>query len=182
MVDIIQRNEQTRLLLEQIATEDLLTGLPSQRAADRQLQQSLSLAGRQQQPLGIALLNVDNFKRVNDRYGHTVGDQVLVQLVAHLKDILRGGDWIARCGGDQFIVVIFADRNGTRISLERIRTEIANLNLTVVSAEIKLTVSIGFTMARGGLEAQACLDRAQVALSQVKQSGRNRVKIFTTPA
>lgn len=182
VVDIIQRFERSRLLLEQIATEDLLTGLPTQRAADRQLQQSLSLGGRQQLPIGIALLSIDNFKRVNDRYGDAAGDQVLVQLAAHFKDTLRGGDWVARWEGDQFLVVIFADRNGTRIALERIRSEIANLNVTVASAEIKLTVSIGFTMARGALEAQACLERAQIALSQARQGGRNRVKIFTTPA
>ena len=181
VADTIQRFEQSRPI-EQIATEDLLTGLPNRRAADRQLQQSLSLAGQQQLPLGIALLNVDNFKQVNDRYGHQVGDRVLVELAKYLEDNLRGGDWVARWGGDEFLVVIFADTNGTQIALEQIQSAVAELKVTVASAEIKLTVSIGFTMAKGAQKPQACLARAEVALSQAKQAGRNRIEISTTSA
>lgn len=177
--DTIQRFERSQQQLEQI-TAEVLTGLPNRHAADRQLQQSLSLAERHKLPLGIALLGVDNFQHVNDRYGHAVGEQVLVQLAEHLQDNLRGGDSLVCWGGEKFLVVIFTDIDGTRIALERIRSTVANFNLTVANAEIQLTVSIGFTMARGAEKPQACLERAEVALSSAKQAGRNRVEFFTT--
>lgn len=178
--DTIQRSER-RPLLEQIASEDLLTGLLNQRAAFKQLQQNLSLAARQQLPLGIALVNIDNFIHISDCYGYAVGDRVLVQLALHLQDKLLYGDWIARWGEDEFLAVIFANRDDTQTCLEQIQSEIANLNITIANAEINLTVSIGFTMARG-IEPQACLELAEVALSRAKQAGRNQLEFFTNLA
>ena len=175
VADAIQIFERNRIVLEQLAFEDPLTGLLNRRAADRNLQQSLNLALRNQLPLGIAYLDVDHFKRINDHYGHAVGDQVLVKLSQYLQDRLRGSDWVARWGGEEFLLVLFAEENGIRVALERIRSELASLRIIGAGSEIQFTVSIGLTMVNDTDNPQTCLERADQALYQAKQAGRNRV-------
>lgn len=175
VADAIQIFEQNRIMLEKFATEDFLTGLPNRRAADIQLQQSLNLALRNQMPLCIALLDIDYFKQVNDSYGHAVGDQVLTELSKCLKQRSRGGDWVARWGGEEFLLVLFADKHGCHSALERIREQLANLRVVSAGTSIQFTVSIGFTTVGQDYNPLACLERADRALYQAKQAGRNRV-------
>lgn len=175
LTDAIQTFEQNRILLERLAAEDFLTGLPNRRAADERLRQCLNLALRNQMPLCVALLDIDYFKHINDTYGHAVGDLVLVRLSLYFKEKLRGSDWVARWGGEEFLLVLFSDIYGSRVALERIRRELANMRVISTGVEIAFTVSVGFTVARREDYPQACLERADRALYQAKQTGRNRV-------
>lgn len=172
----VQTFEQRRLALEQLASEDFLTGLLNRRAADDRLQQSLKLADRDELPLGVAMLDVDQFKQINDHFGHGVGDQVLVTLSWHLKQLLRGSDWAARWGGEEFLIVLFSRPAGVEIALERVRTGLARLAVVTDNTEVKFTVSIGYTMAQSNDQPQSCVERADRALYEAKQAGRNRLK------
>jgi len=172
----VQRFEQRRIALEQLASEDFLTGLLNRRAADDRLQQSLRLATRDGLYLGVAMLDVDQFKQINDHFGHGVGDQVLVTLSWHLKQLLRGSDWAARWGGEEFLIVLFSRPAGVETALERVRTSLARLTVVTDSTEVKFTVSIGYTMAQPNDQPQACVERADKALYEAKQSGRNCLK------
>ena len=119
---------------------------------------------------------MDYFKRINDTHVHAAGDHVLIKLAKYLKEKLRGNDWVARWGGEEFLIVLFADGGGTRSALERIRTEISNSQVSFADAHIEFTVSIGFTLVNSTDNTQACLQRADAALYQAKHSGRNRVE------
>lgn len=174
----LQTFEQRRMRLEQVATEDFLTGLLNRRAAEDRLRQSISLAARNHLPLCVALMDVDWFKQINDKHGHTAGDQVLVRLSQHLRQILRESDWVARWGGEEFLLVMFAEAEGARIGLERIRQELAQLRVPIEKREISFTVSIGYTVVQFEEPFQACLNRADAAMYQAKEAGRNRVQLL----
>ncbi len=174
----IQAFERRQRTLEQLASEDFLTGLPNRRAADDRLRQNLRLAVRDKLPLCIAVIDIDQFKQINDQHGHAVGDQVLVALSRELKQTLRGSDWAARWGGEEFLVVLFSEPRGAGIALERVRASLARLVIATDQDEVKFTVSIGFGMVHPGDQLQTCLERADQALYQAKQAGRNRVQFY----
>ena len=181
VVDAIQIFEQNRITLERLAAEDFLTGLPNRRAASSQLQHSLNLVIRNQLPLCIALLDVDHFKQINDNYGHAAGDQVLMRLSQSIKERLRGSDWAARWGGEELLLVLFTDNNGALVALERLRMQLADTRVISAEAEIQFTVSIGCTSVVADDNSLACLERADRALYQAKQAGRNRI-VFSSDA
>lgn len=171
----VQTFEQRRLALEQLAAEDFLTGLHNRRAAEDRLRQCLSLVARDKLSICVALMDIDWFKRINDQYGHATGDQVLIALSRHLKQLLRESDWAARWGGEEFLLVFFSDIEGTRSALQRICNDLAGLTVVAGNAEIRFTVSIGFTVAQSDDSVLDCVERADRALYQAKQVGRNCV-------
>jgi diguanylate cyclase (GGDEF)-like protein len=176
----IRTFEQRRLVLEQLAAEDFLTGLHNRRAAEDRLRQCLSLVARDQLAICVALMDIDWFKQINDQYGHAAGDQVLIALSRHLKQILRESDWAARWGGEEFLIVLFSEIEGTENALQRIRTDLAGLTVVVDNAEVRFTVSIGFTVAQLDDPVLSCVERADRALYQAKQAGRNHVHACET--
>ena len=178
VADTVQAFERRRLALEQRASEDFLTALLNRRAADDRLRQSLRLAARDNLPLCVAIMDVDRFKQINDQYGHAIGDQVLTTLSWHLRQILRGSDWAARWGGEEFLLVLFSEAKGGGIALERVRKDLAKLTLEEDQAEVKFTVSIGFTAAYPDDQPQTCVERADKALYQAKQAGRNCIHFY----
>lgn len=178
----VQTFERRQRTLEQLASEDFLTRLPNRRAADDRLRQSLRLAARDRGPLCIALMDIDQFKQINDQYGHAIGDQVLARLSQELKIVLRGSDWAARWGGEEFLLVLFSNVEGTQTALERVRVSLARLTIATDRATIKFTVSIGFTKAHAGDQPQTAVERADQALYLAKQAGRNRVRFYELEA
>lgn len=176
----IRTFEQRRLVLEQLAAEDFLTGLHNRRAAEDRLRQCLSLVARDKLTVCVALMDIDWFKQINDQYGHSTGDQVLITLSRHLKQLLRESDWAARWGGEEFLLVLFSGIEGARIALERICNDLAGLTVVTDNAEIRFTVSIGFTVAQLNDPVLGCVERADKALYQAKQAGRNRVHACKT--
>ena len=174
----IQTFEQRRIALEQLAAEDFLTGLHNRRAAEDRLQQCFSLVTRDKLAICVALIDVDRFKQINDQYGHGVGDQVLAILGRHLKQLLRKSDWAARWGGEEFLLVLYSGPVGAQKALERVCASLAGLTVSTREVEIRFTVSIGFTAVQLEDCLLNCIERADRALYQAKQAGRNQVHFY----
>lgn len=160
--DVTHEDDQLRQSQAKAAT-DALTGLPNRRAADDYLK--VMLGGSS--PVSIAIFDVDHFKRVNDTYGHGVGDEVLRQVASTLTSSARGGDFVARWGGEEFIAVVRAGADGARALAERVRSGVEQLS----SPAGKVTLSAG--VAR--IHAIDEVSRADERLYEAKRAGRNCV-------
>jgi diguanylate cyclase (GGDEF)-like protein len=171
--EILQRE------LRALARVDPLTGVNNRRALDERATELLARAARRGRPLGILMLDADHFKSVNDRFGHSGGDTVLVALVANIRATLREDDVIGRIGGEEFVVLAPDTSLDDALSLaERIRVRIEHEPLQVNGGTLYLTASIGTAVALPGERDMASiLRRADAALYAAKRSGRNRVMV-----
>lgn len=161
--------------LRELAERDGLTGLLNRRAAERRLEVSVLRHRRDGRPLTVALLDVDHFKRLNDQLGHAAGDEALRATARRLVAGLRGGDWAARWGGEEFLVVLSASAPGARVALERLR-EAAR------GAVDGLTVSVGFVEASPADPPELAVVAADQALYRAKRLGRDRVEESRRPS
>jgi diguanylate cyclase (GGDEF)-like protein len=171
------RAEQAHRDLLYHATYDALTAVLNRRAVMSQLEEELARASDNRAWLSVAMLDIDHFKRINDTYGHLVGDEVLKGVVARLKESVRAGDIIGRYGGEEFIVILPGCRaDQIQTMAERMRLAIADRPLVAGNLEIPVTVSLGavFTAAAAA-PIRSLLSKADLALYQAKNSGRNRV-------
>lgn len=165
---------------------DPLTGLYNRRYAAGYLSRLLGNAGPQDW-ITVMMLDLDNFKAVNDRFGHPAGDAVLREVAARLGGSLRSSDLLARVGGEEFLIVISGlpdDR--ARAIAERLRTEVAaHPFLAAPDLAIPLSVSIGVAQARradASCDVETMLHRADAALFDAKHAGRNRVTFAAAAA
>ena len=174
--DITQRKAQEQEITR-LAMEDYLTGLPNRRAAETRLQVEWSRARRDQCSFAIALVDVDRFKLVNDQYGHQIGDQALEHVARLLFGNMRGGDWIARWGGEEFLVCFHdLDARGALTAGERARKLVRSKPVKLTQGDLPLTVSIGIALYGAESESlDAMLASAAALLYQAKQSGRDKV-------
>ncbi len=164
--------------LRKQATRDPLTGLANRSHFDAQATEALERSQRSGVPVTLLLCDVDHFKRVNDQYGHAVGDQVLVAMGQVLADNLREGDVLARWGGEEFLALMPASPlDAARATAERIRAAVAQAPLSVGPAPITLTLSFGVAQVHGPDDLQAAIARADQALYAAKHAGRNRVQL-----
>ncbi|WP_445001175.1 sensor domain-containing diguanylate cyclase [Halomonas mongoliensis] len=160
--------------LERQASRDYLTGLYNRRAFDAALRQAMQQAEGQAQPLSLLLLDIDHFKRINDRYGHEVGDRVLQSLARQLGSSLRSTDLLARWGGEEFAILLAGTSlPGAQTFANRLRTQVAEHRLQGLS----VTVSIGIGELRYGEEPDSLLSRVDRALYRAKHAGRNQVRV-----
>jgi diguanylate cyclase (GGDEF)-like protein len=161
-----QRERQTRL--EDQAHSDALTGILNRRGLDRAIEMLPQTAA-----MGVLLIDLDGFKRVNDRYGHKSGDRVLIEAAARLRDLARREDMVARLGGDEFVLVLpDADERALTSIAMRI-TAALNLPFWLDGASLTVGGSIGVSLARAGERSfAAMLEAADQALYEVKSSGR----------
>ncbi|MFD2189688.1 GGDEF domain-containing protein [Pistricoccus aurantiacus] len=166
--------------LHRLTLTDELTRLNNRRALLNKSEQALLLAHRYKRPLSLALLDIDYFKRINDRYGHPLGDQVLRQFGQTLSELIRESDVAARVGGEEFCVVM-PDTNleGATRLCERIREGVTEFGFVHKGEIISITVSIGLTHTPGGdkVSFDTLYDRADQALYLAKHNGRNRVEV-----
>lgn len=162
--------------METMATTDGLTGLTNHRTFQDRLVQLLDRAERTQQPASILLCDVDHFKRVNDTYGHPVGDEVLRQVARVLQRSVRKIDIPARYGGEEFAVVLEATGTQGALNLaERIRRDVAALVIDSDKGSFHVTMSIGVASFPDDARERAVLiERADAALYFAKENGRNR--------
>ena len=174
--DITQRKVQEQEITR-LAMEDYLTGLPNRRAAETRLQVEWSRARRDRCGFAIALVDIDRFKLVNDQYGHQIGDQALVHVARLLFGNMRGGDWIARWGGEEFLVCFHdLDARGALTAGERARKLVRSKPVKLTQGDLPLTVSIGIALYGAESESlDAMLASADALLYQAKQSGRDKV-------
>ncbi len=167
--------------LRQEATTDTLTGLANRRALDAALRESLEKAAAGQQDLSIALVDIDHFKRVNDSYGHLIGDRVLRLIANQLKACVKGRDLVARFGGEEFAVILpDTPARGAHAVAEAIRKTIeqSRIRRTDTGEHIgTVTVSLGVAQYRHGDGVEDLTRRCDEALYKAKRAGRNRVVV-----
>ena len=173
------RNAQLSIVnaeLERLATTDVLTGAWNRRKFNDLLTAELARGRRYGQDLALILFDVDHFKRVNDAFGHDVGDTVLSELAALTRSEIREVDALARWGGEEFIVLCPGTAGaGARELAERIREACA---AHVFSSAGTVTVSAGVTCRSAADTAETLFTRVDTALYEAKRSGRDRVKLL----
>ncbi|WP_192310992.1 ligand-binding sensor domain-containing diguanylate cyclase [Pseudoxanthomonas sp. PXM02] len=176
-----QAGEANAQLLEQLAYQarhDPLTRLANRRAGDAFLAEALEVSRREGRPLSVALLDIDHFKAVNDRYGHAFGDEVLSQVAALAEQLAGGRDdvLIARWGGEEFLVCQQLPWSTARARLEALREGIAQASIDAPDGDtLQCTVSIGMAELEAGQDLRDLLRVADERLYRAKQQGRNRL-------
>ena len=160
--------------LESDVLRDELTGIANRRAFEYEIKRRISEWNRRRTPLGLLMIDVDHFKRINDRYGHRVGDGALHDVAKALTSATREMDLVARYGGEEFAVILpSASVIESKASAERVRRAIAELVFTVEEHDVKLTISIGVANAMCSDDANLFVRRADTALYSAKENGRN---------
>ncbi|WLH87290.1 sensor domain-containing diguanylate cyclase [Pseudomonas sp. FP2338] len=158
-----------------LATHDALTGVYNRRRFDEKLAENSLLFQRTGRTFALLLIDADYFKRVNDTYGHAVGDEVLCQLAALIESNTRATDFVARYGGEEFAVLLpeVEEPDSPEVVAEKIRAAVAAATFATVG---HVTVSIGVSIAESAdRDSSALLKRADMQLYQAKDAGRNRV-------
>ncbi len=159
-----------------IATHDELTGAYNRRFIVDQIDRQHQMFERYGNLCSVVLLDIDLFKQVNDRYGHAVGDAVLIAFVRRLAGELRQEDFLGRYGGEEFLLVLpMTDQASAQQLTERIREMVSSKPMVVQPASLFITASFGVAQVRGGESMDSWLARADRALYRAKESGRNRV-------
>jgi len=167
--------------LEQLATTDPLTGIANRRKMTEQIAHELERARRFRHPLSLLMIDIDHFKRINDTYGHEVGDRAILAVSLLLTETMRGIDLAARFGGEEFVLLMpETHAEVAALAAERLREAMSALRvLADDGAQVALTVSIGVSSAdpMGVLDTpSSLLVRADKALYRAKKEGRNCVK------
>jgi diguanylate cyclase (GGDEF)-like protein/PAS domain S-box-containing protein len=172
--------------LAYLALHDQLTGVANRELLQRSLDQAIQRATETGEPLGVLFLDVDGFKEINDRFGHAVGDSVLVELAKRLRHGVRAGDVVGRIGGDEFVALCAnADLTATASIAQRILS-ITQVPIVVDAGVISASVSVGVSLYQPSdhepPSAEDLLVRADGAMYDSKGAGKNRVTIETHAA
>ncbi|HEX5394369.1 MAG TPA: diguanylate cyclase [Rhodocyclaceae bacterium] len=174
----------TNRKLHQVALTDFLTGFPNRRYAMARLQQDWASSIRSNRPLSCMVIDVDQFKQVNDSYGHDVGDTMLKQSAHTIKAALRTEDVICRMGGDEFLVICpDTDLDSAMVCAERVRQAMAKLAIPVGDVSLGSSVSIGVAQRVPSMaDVSALIKRADEGVYLAKAGGRNCALSAQTPA
>jgi two-component system cell cycle response regulator len=163
---------------EELATTDVLTGVLTRRTILERGATAYDQSRRQGYPLGVIMVDIDHFKRVNDAYGHQVGDRVLAAVAASLRSGVRRYDEIGRYGGEEFIVILpgCSDAEVTGVA-ERMRCEVTRLKIMEHGERLPITASFGTASCPGERQHSfdVLIEAADTALYAAKAAGRNRV-------
>ena len=177
MAAIAIRNVQSLLETRENSVRDGLTGCFNRAHALETLNAELRRARRGPIPLSLVMFDIDDFKRVNDSYGHVTGDNMLAEVGRRLADVLRTSDLKCRYGGDEFLVILpDTPAAGARHVAESIRDAMSHIAVTIGDASVAVTVSVGVATAQGDeRDAQFFVALADKALYRAKQTGRDHV-------
>lgn len=173
--DEFKQVRQEAAWFQKLANHDSLTGLPNRRQVEHALNTAATQSSRSGVPCAVLMIDIDHFKRLNDKFGHPTGDEVLRHIAARLRGELRAGNTLGRWGGEEFVVVAphtelhEAQRLGERLR-HAVRSEPA-------AGEHMVTVSIGITVYRPGDTPETLVARADRALYRAKQGGRDRHEV-----
>ncbi len=179
VIDVTAQREQEERL-QRLAHYDALTGLPNRVLLARRLEETMAHARSRGTLLGVAYLDLDGFKPVNDRFGHEAGDRLLVVASARLARALRSHDCVARLGGDEFVILLpdLADGAACERALHTVMQSIA-APYTLDTERVTVTASIGYTLyPQDDADADTLLRHADHAMYAAKQAGRNRYHQF----
>ena len=163
--------------LELLATVDYLTNIPNRRHIFEIGNKLLSLSQREQNPFSVLMFDIDFFKKINDTYGHQVGDKVLRYISSLISSTLRESDFLGRVGGEEFFVLLNKiDINGAKIIAEKIRLKIENMPYNYNNKLVPITISVGVsTLNEENNTLKKMYKKADDALYEAKRSSRNCV-------
>lgn len=175
----LQKQQQKEL--EHTAHHDMLTNLPNRLLFADRMQQAIAQALRRKQLIAVMYIDIDGFKEVNDKHGHTVGDKLLIVLAERMSSLLREGDTISRVGGDEFIVLLvdISDKESVVSFLRRL-LDVVSEQIFIEEFPINVSASIGVTFypQTQSLEAEQIIRQADQTMYRAKLSGKNRYIIF----
>ncbi|MBB4314635.1 sensor domain-containing diguanylate cyclase [Roseospira marina] len=172
LTDVTQQQE-LMAQLEYRANHDGLTGALTRQKGTADLEKETQRAQRQKHPTTIVLLDIDNFKAINDQLGHVTGDRILVEVVARLSERVRQTDSLVRWGGEEFLVILpDTDATGGGQLAEALRAAVERV---AVAGGDRVTISLGVATWRPGESLEEWVNRADAAMYQAKRAGRNRV-------
>ncbi len=166
-----------------LATTDPLTGISNRQALFMRLDEELARSGRYGRDLSIVLLDFDNFKRLNDTYGHAGGDQVLHDVAQLIRDHVRSVDIVGRYGGEELMIVLpETDADAAASIAEKLRRQVASHRIELADGHaVSITMSAGVAGGRGALSLDALVRDADGALYSAKALGRDQVYVFREP-
>ncbi|MEW8030333.1 MAG: GGDEF domain-containing protein [Candidatus Thiodiazotropha sp.] len=165
----------------QSAFIDSLTGIKNRSAFDENFSRDIEFNRRKLSDLSLLVLDIDFFKKINDHYGHAVGDLVLKEIATTVERTIRSSDALYRYGGEEFVVVL-NDTNiaGAQLLAKRIRRNVENLRIKSLK-DIRITLSVGVSAMAEQDSPESLFERADAALYQAKQNGRNQVYTAEMP-
>jgi diguanylate cyclase (GGDEF)-like protein len=180
LVEITEELRQARDALKTEATRDSLTGLWNRRSILDLLKRDMARAEREGKPLSAVMIDVDHFKRVNDRIGHPAGDEVLTQVTSRVASTLRTADILGRIGGEEFLIILYPGEGQTALEvMERARRACESEPVIIDSGEFKVTISLGAAVIDDfeDVDLSVVLKAADHALYRAKEGGRNRSEV-----
>jgi diguanylate cyclase (GGDEF)-like protein len=182
LVIIVYRTKKHRARLENLANTDGLTGLINRRKTLEMLGLQIELANRHELALSVAMVDMDNFKQVNDKYGHATGDKVLIEFSRLCRDTFRHTDIVGRIGGEEFLIVLpHTDKNSAQITLEGLRLATQELVALIDIDGLSISISCGLCQHRGQMTVETILAQVDSALYDAKDLGRNRIRMAKLP-
>ncbi len=165
-------------LMSRLVREDQLTGALNRRGLDEALAREVARAERAGASLCVAMIDIDDFKNINDSFGHQVGDIVLVHLVSLIRETIRNNDLIGRYGGDEFLLLLpELQMEEASAVMDRLRREVAAKPLSWGNHRLVVSFSIGVAARVSGEEGIALVQRADQALYAVKRVGKDRIAL-----
>lgn len=174
-IESAERGARTDELYRQLR-EDALTGLPNRRDFSERMTEEFRRAELFLQPVCVAMVDIDHFKRVTDKFGHAAGDQALIEIARRLRGASRSGDLVARLGGEEFAVLLpNASADDARALCELLREAVAATPVSLANAVHRVTISIGVTTYVAPESTHDALSRADMRFYSSKTAGRNRV-------
>lgn len=169
--------------LGEIASRDELTGLFNRRQFIEVYKGHLTVSKATNESFALALLDIDHFKRINDNYGHSVGDRVLKKFSEIAQDSLRDSDFIARYGGEEFVVILPSTNKQAAVEcIERVRTAFSHFAFDAIQEGLRISVSTGISHFSYGESGEDLVERVDAALYHAKNVGRNRTIYFNPPS
>jgi len=166
--------------MSELVREDQLTGSLNRRGLDDVFERELARSERRSSPLCIAMLDLDDFKKINDNYGHSAGDEALIHLVRVIKETLRTMDVIARFGGEEFLIVLPDTPLAEAVqTITRLQRELTKQIFMHNHTRLLITFSAGVALRNEKEDQQSMIKRADAALYEAKRTGKNRVVAAT---
>lgn len=175
----IVETQRSKMQLEHQASTDALTGVHNRHWMGRAFPRALQRCTLNKQPFAVMVVDIDHFKKINDTYGHLVGDLALKTVAQCMAENLRPHDLLARYGGEEFAVLLTeADLESAKMVAERLRSRIAAAEIRSNDISFHVTLSIGITPTQHEERLENLISEADQALYRAKQMGRNRVEVF----
>jgi len=185
-LELTSLSEDKNILLEKLkeqANRDPLTNMYNRRYFASISNTIIGLTNRSKEPLSVIMIDIDKFKNINDTYGHSIGDEILILIANKLMNLVRKSDTIARIGGEEFVILL-PNANATQANVlaQKLRKEVAQIIYKNGTSSISFTISLGVYEFNNKEDKniESALNKADKALYDAKNSGRNRVSIYNS--